>query len=135
MSRYEGFGEKMRKNKMARKCTTILVSCICHHTINSLSKTFWTKFWTPHILRTWIYPNRIFRIGLVSTNSAFETSTWKSDPSHRPSDSSVCFLQNHLKSSKTIHFKFWNSLFANPNPLRFGVHIHRNYWTTLFSLS
>ena len=47
LSRDEGFGEKMRENKIARKCTKILVSCICHHTINSLPKTFCTKILNP----------------------------------------------------------------------------------------
>ena len=42
-----GFRRKMRENKMARKCTKILVSCIRHHMINLHRKPFGLNFWTP----------------------------------------------------------------------------------------
>ena len=47
LSRDEGSGEKMRENKMARKCTKVLVSCICLHMINPPSNTFCTKILNP----------------------------------------------------------------------------------------
>ena len=47
LSRDEGSGEKMRENKMARKCTKVLVSCICLHMINLFQRPFALKFWTP----------------------------------------------------------------------------------------
>ena len=41
----------MRENKMVRKCTKILVSCICHHMINLFRRLFALKFDTPRISR------------------------------------------------------------------------------------
>ena len=56
-----GFGEKMRKNKMARKCSKILVSCIWRHMINLLRRPFALKFWTPVVLLCLIIFFFIFR--------------------------------------------------------------------------
>ena len=41
------FLQKMRENKLARKCTKIWVSCICHHMTNLLRRLFALKFDTP----------------------------------------------------------------------------------------
>ena len=36
--------------KLVRKCTKILVSCICHHVINLFRIRFALKFWTPRTI-------------------------------------------------------------------------------------
>jgi len=118
----------MRKNKMARKCTTILVSCICHHTINSLSKTFLTKILNPpHITYMNISQSNIsYRSGF--NEFRFRNLYLKIWPVTQAFRLKCVFSAKSFEIKQNCTFQILFLQFK----VRGGVHILRNCWTTLY---
>jgi len=117
LSRDEGFGEKMRENKIARKCTKILVSCICHHTIILFRRLFALKFWTPHILRTWIYPTSIeYFVSVWFQRIPLSKPLLENLTRHTGLPTQVCVFCKIIWNQAKLYIS--NSLFAIQSPRR-----------------